>query len=314
MSKDSDNIFELRKVISEKGTYVRQEPRLDSKKVMLEPLEENVLIAIKNPPNIKVVSNKHRIEIIQPIKGWIYEDDILNLDTVEYLRYGRDYQKKLVAVLKKIGIKNFLEDIQFVDENKIEIVKIPKQHIDKEKDITHLKSFSDIFDNEFTEKEKKKDNLIENITSTKFENELPNINMPVLLYCGASWCGPCQTFKPLLKKQVTKIGNIKLYLLDVDEESDISDKLGIEQVPMLFFYNKGKIVNHLVGAPQSSEELEDILKKFKNEYDGVTHKNADHEKKNVSEKEKPIVKPEKVIAKSSTPKKKHRKNLSLKRK
>ena len=256
-------IFELRKIINKKGCVVRQDVDLKSPKIV--ELPHNSIVAINNPPKITISSSKHLIEIIHPIKGWIFEDDLLDLDTIEYLKHGSKYEKYLNNLIEAIGEREFLKetDILLNKENRPEfkVVIIPEKQQDNSIDLKEIKAYRNF------------DQIKDNITSKiydldlkVFNEELKTSNVPCLLYFGASWCGPCHKVKPVLEELVNKLEGIHLYICDVDINPELSEKLNVTTIPMLFFYAQGEIKSSKNINYDKIDEIEKEIIKFRDSY------------------------------------------------
>lgn len=67
-------------------------------------------------------------------------------------------------------------------------------------------------------------------------------------YFGASWCAPCKTTKPNLKKFAKKNHSIRITFHDTDKERELSRVMGIKSIPTLVFYVNGNQVARVVGG------------------------------------------------------------------
>lgn len=73
--------------------------------------------------------------------------------------------------------------------------------------------------------------------------ELINGEKPLLVDFFAEWCGPCKTMAPILKDfaggSADKVCVIKV---DVDKNPQVAMEFGIQSVPTLILFRKGKPV------------------------------------------------------------------------
>lgn len=89
---------------------------------------------------------------------------------------------------------------------------------------------------------------------------------PLLVFVGASWCGPCRWLKQEVLPQLRQRGafeGVVLAFVDVDRESELAQKVtGGGPVPQLVLYRRtrdGWGRSKLVGA-QSVDQVERFLK------------------------------------------------------
>jgi thioredoxin 1 len=87
------------------------------------------------------------------------------------------------------------------------------------------------------------------IDSSRFETEVINSEVPVLVDFWAEWCGPCKAIGPSIEKLAEEFeGRAKVFKLDVDSEGDLAMKYGIMSIPALVLFKGGKDVDRMVGA------------------------------------------------------------------
>ncbi|CAN0514519.1 unnamed protein product [Ectocarpus sp. 12 AP-2014] len=78
----------------------------------------------------------------------------------------------------------------------------------------------------------------------------------------ATWCGPCKRIAPFLAKLSETLTDVVfLKKVDVDENSDASEKYGIEAMPTFKFIKNGEVVETVTGADESS--IEATARQFK---------------------------------------------------
>ena len=91
---------------------------------------------------------------------------------------------------------------------------------------------------------------------------LPKSKTPIVIDFYATWCGPCKAMEPVLEKAAVEYnGKINFYRVDVDQNMEWSNYLGISSIPTLVIYKNGKIYQVETGYKEYSE-LDKILKEL----------------------------------------------------
>ena len=86
------------------------------------------------------------------------------------------------------------------------------------------------------------------IHKENFQQEVLNAENKVLLDFWAPWCGPCRMVSPIIEEIAQERSDIKVGKVNIDEQPELVKEFGIMSIPTLVVLEKGKIVNHAVGA------------------------------------------------------------------
>ena len=75
----------------------------------------------------------------------------------------------------------------------------------------------------------------------------------------AEWCGPCRAIGPIVEEVASEYdGRVTVGKLNVDNENQLAMQFGVRSIPALLIFNKGEVVNQIVGAVPKTK-ITDIL-------------------------------------------------------
>jgi len=87
------------------------------------------------------------------------------------------------------------------------------------------------------------------LTDSNFDAEVKKPDSPILVDFWAEWCGPCRMVAPVLEKLATEYqGKARIGKVNVDEQSSLAARYGIQSIPTMLLFKNGKVVEQYVGA------------------------------------------------------------------
>lgn len=101
--------------------------------------------------------------------------------------------------------------------------------------------------------------MVREITGKEFDDIIKKPLVVVDFW--AEWCPPCRILAPILEELEKKLKNISFAKVNIDKSKDLALQFGIEVVPTLLIFRKGKLIDRIIGA-MPFEELEKKLKKL----------------------------------------------------
>lgn len=103
---------------------------------------------------------------------------------------------------------------------------------------------------------------VKELDSGSFDSEVLEASTPVLVDFWAPWCGPCKMLAPILDELAGELdGKIKICKVDVEENTDLAAKYGVNRLPTMLVYKDGAVADQIIGMT-SKAELSDRLAKL----------------------------------------------------
>ena len=98
------------------------------------------------------------------------------------------------------------------------------------------------------------------ITTTNFEQEVLQSQIPVLLDFWADRCGPCRMAAPIIDEIASETaGKVKVGKVNVDTDIELAQRYRIASIPTFLVFKNGELAEKAIGL-QSKEDLMNLLK------------------------------------------------------
>lgn len=133
---------------------------------------------------------------------------------------------------------------------------------DEELERIKAKKLSEIMAKKDIGGEKKMSHGYLELTDETFDSVLSSTNTLLVVDFWASWCGPCMIMAPVFEQLAKKYeGKAVMAKMNVDENPEVPQRLGIYGIPTFIFFKNGKEVSRVVGAV-GANGLEAEIKKY----------------------------------------------------
>ena len=86
------------------------------------------------------------------------------------------------------------------------------------------------------------------INSVDLKEKIKNGEKMIVEFHGV-WCQPCQIMKPIFEKiSKENTSEVQMYTMDIDQNRDYAQTLGIRSIPTIKVFNGGLVIDTKVGV------------------------------------------------------------------
>ena len=82
----------------------------------------------------------------------------------------------------------------------------------------------------------------------RFNEEVLQAEVPVIVDFYADWCAPCKAIAPVFEELADEYrGQAEFIKVDVDQDPDLTQQFGIRGIPTFLLFKNGKPVESVIG-------------------------------------------------------------------
>lgn len=90
---------------------------------------------------------------------------------------------------------------------------------------------------------------LDEVSGHDFASVIGSSPLPTLVDLWAPWCGPCRVIAPALEKLAAdRAGTLRVVKVNVDQAPEVSARLGVQGIPTMVLFHRGKEISRQVGA------------------------------------------------------------------
>ncbi len=105
---------------------------------------------------------------------------------------------------------------------------------------------------------------VEAFSDASWESDVLSSKLPVVVDFWADWCAPCKIMAPTIEALAHELqGRAKVGKLNVDDNSVVSDRYGIQGIPTVMIFEGGEVKEQVVGVT-SKEYLAQLIDNYLN--------------------------------------------------
>jgi thioredoxin 1 len=102
------------------------------------------------------------------------------------------------------------------------------------------------------------------LTTKNYTKIVEKSELPVLFDAWAPWCQPCKVLEPILNElEKSYDGKLVVVKLNVDEEPELAQRLGVQGLPTVRLIKNGEVKFETAGMPEKSKIVAAVMKAMK---------------------------------------------------
>ena len=95
-------------------------------------------------------------------------------------------------------------------------------------------------------------------TDDRFQADVLESDVPVLVDFWASWCAPCRIMNPILEELAAERDDLRVVKLDLDDNQRTSMRYDVMAAPTFMLFKHGEPVLKLVGSRPKNRLVQEL--------------------------------------------------------
>jgi thioredoxin 2 len=92
------------------------------------------------------------------------------------------------------------------------------------------------------------------LTDATFAAEVERSPLPLVVDVWAAWCQPCRMLEPVVAELARELtGRVRFAKLNLDENPATAARFGVQSIPTLLVFDRGREIDRLVGVLPKAE-------------------------------------------------------------